>query len=62
MKNTFDVRITLIVPLDMTFHDAQELFLADLPLNFGKAKLHDARIVKGLVDEDDVPVKMPEED
>ena len=61
METTFDVRVTLEGPDSMTQHELQQNFLNWLPATPGKVSLNDARIVKGFVDEDDVPRKTPEE-
>ena len=61
IRTTFDVRVTLEGPDSMTQHQLQQDFLNWLPARPGKIALHDARIVKGFVAEDDVPQRTPDE-
>jgi len=61
----FTVQVTLQLPEPenvkgngpQTGYDAQQLFLEKFPQKFGPFPCYDARIVSGLLDKDDVPIK-----
>ena len=58
MTNTIIlVQFVLIGSDQTTQHDLQSDFLHNLPEQLGRAQVYDARIVKGLVDSNDVPIK-----
>jgi hypothetical protein len=57
-RTVFEIQVTLEADEDVTQYAMQQEFLEDLPLRFGRTKLNDARIVKGYVDQDDVPRKI----
>ena len=51
------VGITLNGPIKLTTHEQIMTFIEKLPEQFGEITLQDARVLRGMVNEDDVPME-----
>ncbi len=56
MRHTMLVMVTLDIG-SSSIHDVQQSVLEKFPEKFGKVEVFDTRIVGGLVDEDDIPMR-----
>lgn len=59
-KHKLVLGVTIEYPESLGTHEAIRAFLENLPEQIGPVVVHDARVIRGMLDQDSVPLATPE--